>query len=191
METRIKPLLNGTAHRTLSIVKTQNENPFEETRKKIEVIQGESQKRLKGIENNVNSIKAAIDRLYNSPNSIVAKKEQEKVGPTVKVIPKKATNKTLKPHGVVKYFFRGMTNHIGEKIQYDKLLAAGINGNLLFLSQLNQNKTDVLIMNPAISELSFFSTLSKKVNFVLQQKNRLICDDLIYTIEPTGFKLLQ
>jgi hypothetical protein len=56
---------------------------------------------------------------------------------------------------------------------------------------MNDNKTDVLIMNPAIQELSFFSSLQKKLNFVLQQKNRLICDDLVYSIEPTGFKLLQ
>jgi|LauGreDrversion4_2_1035121.scaffolds.fasta_scaffold361154_1 hypothetical protein len=63
------------------------------------------------------------------------------------------------------------------------MLASGINGNLLFFSHLSENKTDVLLMNPIIAELSFFSSLSKKVSLVLQQQNRLICDDLIYTID--------
>lgn len=85
----------------------------------------------------------------------------------IKIIPKKETNKTLKPHGIIKHYYKSPPNHLGEIVQYEKLLASEINGNLLFLSHLNGNKTDVLAINPSIPELQFYSSLSKKVNFVL------------------------
>ncbi len=123
------------------------------------------------IQCNVQGIKNALEKIYNCPKNIVAKKGFDVADKNIQRIPvvqKKATNRTLKPHGNVRYYFRGVKNHLGEKIQYEKMLASGINGNLLFFSHMSENKTDVLLMNPCIAELSFFSSLSKKVSLVLQ-----------------------
>jgi hypothetical protein len=68
----------------------------------------------------VQGIKSALEKLYNMPKSIVAKKGvdaiENKATIRVPVVPKKATNRTLKPHGNIRYYFRGVKNHLGEKI---------------------------------------------------------------------------
>jgi hypothetical protein len=52
-------------------------------------------------------MKNTLEKFYNSPNNIISKKNNQPIENRVKILPKKLTNKILKPHGIIKYFFRG------------------------------------------------------------------------------------